>query len=183
MIAKRYYIRAGATTTAGGVVRASSELSNVGGAAQARDGDPVDCPACGIRGVIKCVLPRISDTLDGKEYALSDDLCVCNCNPAPKLIADQDYYYQIFALASVESAEQAAARKASTNATEELMPLRFLDEATGQPHSHRRYRIELTGGGILEGTTDANGLSNALTKAERGAIAGWTVLPEVTPHA
>jgi len=99
MISKRHYIRAGATTSAGGVVRASSTFCNLGGAALAREGDPVDCPACGVQGVIKCVLPRVSDTFEGKEYALSDDLCVCNCTPAPKLVADQDYDYQMLTLA------------------------------------------------------------------------------------
>lgn len=90
----RYYIRAGATTTAGGTVRASSEFNVIDGLPVAREGDAVDCPACGTQGRIECVVPRLSDTFDGKEYALSDDLCICECSPPPKLVADQDIEFQ-----------------------------------------------------------------------------------------
>lgn len=50
---RRYYIKAGAVTTADSVVRASSDFSLMSGSALARDGDPVDCPACGTQGVIR----------------------------------------------------------------------------------------------------------------------------------
>ena len=92
---KRYYIRAGATTTAGGTVTASSQFSQLAGVPLARAGDPIDCPACGERGHIECVMPRLSDTFESKEYALSDDLCICGCSPPPKLVADQDSEYQV----------------------------------------------------------------------------------------
>jgi uncharacterized Zn-binding protein involved in type VI secretion len=85
----RYYIRAGATTTARGTVRASSGFNMIDGSPVAREGDAVDCPACDTQGRIECVMPRLSDTFDGKEYALSDDLCICECSPPPKLMADQ----------------------------------------------------------------------------------------------
>ena len=85
----RYYIRAGATTTVGATVRASSEFNMIDGSPVAREGDAVDCLACGTQGRIECVMPRLSDTFEGKEYALSDDLCICACSPPPKLVADQ----------------------------------------------------------------------------------------------
>jgi uncharacterized Zn-binding protein involved in type VI secretion len=92
---KRYYILAGATTTANGVVRVTSDFSLAGGAALARDGDPVDCPACGRQGFIRCTGPRLSDSFEGREYALSDDLCICSCDPAPQLIADRREDFQL----------------------------------------------------------------------------------------
>lgn len=92
---KRFYVRAGATTTAGGTVKASSEFSLLDGVPLAREGDLVDCPACGERGRIECVMPRLSDTFEGEEYALSDDLCICACRPSPKLVADQDTEFQV----------------------------------------------------------------------------------------
>ena len=94
---KRFYIRAGATTTAGGTVRASSTFTTLDGIPVAREGDPVDCPACGEQGVIQCVMPRLSDQSEGKECALSDDLCVCACSPPPKLVADQFQDFQLVA--------------------------------------------------------------------------------------
>ncbi len=90
----RYYIRDGATTTAGGTVMASSGFNVIDGSPVAREGDAVDCPACGAQGRIECVMPRLSDTFEGKEYALSNDLCICECSPPPKLVADQDIEYQ-----------------------------------------------------------------------------------------
>ena len=94
---KRFYIRAGATTTAGGTVRASSTFTTLDGIPVAREGDPVDCPECGEQGVIQCVMPRLSDQSEGKECALSDDLCVCACSPPPKLVADQFQDFQLVA--------------------------------------------------------------------------------------
>jgi uncharacterized Zn-binding protein involved in type VI secretion len=91
---KRYYIRDGAKTTADGTVRASSTFATLDGKALAREGDPVDCPACGEQGVIQCVTPRLSDASEGKECALSDDLCLCACSLAPTLVAEQFHDYQ-----------------------------------------------------------------------------------------
>lgn len=91
---KRYYIRAAAKTTAGGTVRAPNTRFTMNGAPVACEGDPVDSPACGTEGVIKCVMPRLPDSLDGKEVALSDDLCICSCTPPPKLISDQEFDFQ-----------------------------------------------------------------------------------------
>ncbi|MET0982788.1 MAG: PAAR domain-containing protein [Telluria sp.] len=178
-VCRRYHIRAGATTTAGGIVRASSDFCKVNGAPLARDGDPVDCLACGTQGVIKCVEPRLSHTFEGKEYALSDDLCICKCSPSPKLVTDQTFKFQTFLLAAVESAAEAAARSVSANA-EKLLPLRFTDEETGQPHSNRAYRIHLPNS-VIEGVTNADGLSKPLTKAEREAMIAWNILPEPAP--
>ena len=95
MSQKRYYIRAGAKTTADGIVRATSTFMKLNGLPVAREGDPVDCPACGEEGVIQCVMPRLRNQFDGKECALSDDLCICACSPAPRLVADQFINYQL----------------------------------------------------------------------------------------
>lgn len=94
---RRYHIRAGATTTAGGTVSASSRFCVVDGKPLAREGDPIDCPACNTQGHIACVTPRLPDSFGGKQYALSDDLCVCQCSPAPKLVADQSVKFQVLA--------------------------------------------------------------------------------------
>jgi uncharacterized Zn-binding protein involved in type VI secretion len=104
---KRYHIRLGCKTTAGGIVKTAGSEDSLDGALCPLEGDLIDCPACGTQGVIKCVGPRISETFNGKEFALSDDLCICQCNPPPKLIADQDFSYQVLLIADVESAEEA----------------------------------------------------------------------------
>ena len=176
MIHKRYDIRAGATTTAGGIVKASSNFFNLNGAPVAREGDPVDCPACGSQGVIECVMPRLSRQFEGKEYALSDDLCICQCNPPPKLIADQDFSYQTLVLASVETAEQTAARKLSAK-VDGLLPMRFYDQETGKPHANRPYRLDMRNGTVIAGTTDKNGCTRPLTTQERDALVARHLAP------
>jgi uncharacterized Zn-binding protein involved in type VI secretion len=192
MILRRYHIRAGATTTAGGVVRASSDWKKLNGVPLAREGDAVDCPACGAQGVIKCVMPRQSDRFQGKEYALSDDLCICGCNPPPKLIADQNFKYQTIVFASEapaaastteEQPEKAAAQtgyaaKAAPSHVEsaakaDMRPLRFVVRATGQAHANRSYRLDLTGGKVVQGSTDASGCTKPLTQDELVALRSW----------
>lgn len=103
MIRRRYHIRAGAKTTAGGTVKASSTWFRIDGVPVACEGDPVDCPACGTQGTIQCVMPRNPERLNGKEVALSDDACICNCSPPPRLIADQTIKCQLFLVADEPS--------------------------------------------------------------------------------
>lgn len=192
MILRRYHIRAGATTTAGGVVRASSDWNKLNGVPLARDGDPVDCPACGGQGVIKCVIPRLAERFQEKEYALSDDLCICGCKPPPKLIADQNVKFQTLIFASEAPAEAStteeqrdrettraanAAKAASSHvegtAKADMRPLRLVERETGKAHANRPYRLELAGGKVVQGTTDANGCTKPLTQDELVALRSW----------
>jgi hypothetical protein len=146
------------------------------------EGDPVDCPACGTQGVIKCVALRIQDRINGKEFALSDDLCLCACNPAPKLVADQNVRYQAFAATPKDGTEEGATGRAGTiaaavssGATRNamLVPLRFVDSVSGKPYANRPYRLELMDGKVVHGTTDSNGRTRPLTSEERNGIKVW----------
>jgi hypothetical protein len=47
------------------------------------------CPQCNSEGIIKPDGPRLTDLFYGKQVALHDDLCVCNCIPPPRLVATQ----------------------------------------------------------------------------------------------
>jgi uncharacterized Zn-binding protein involved in type VI secretion len=84
---RRYNITLGAKTSAGDVVSSASPFSKTNGVPLAIEGDTIDCPACHSKGRIKCAGTRLSSTLNGKQYSLSDDICICNCNPPPRLIA------------------------------------------------------------------------------------------------
>ncbi|QCP53177.1 PAAR domain-containing protein [Trinickia violacea] len=91
---KRYDIRNGDTTTAGGRVQASGRDDPIDGVPVAYENDPVWCEKCRTTGYIACVGPRVSSTgSDGRQQALSDDLCRCRCTPAPRLIASQTRSY------------------------------------------------------------------------------------------
>jgi len=87
---RRYDIRRGDPTTVGGRVEGGRVDDMVGNREQAYDGDPVWCPVCKTMGVIVCSGPRLPmKAPDGREAALSNDLCVCKCDPSPLLISTQ----------------------------------------------------------------------------------------------
>jgi uncharacterized Zn-binding protein involved in type VI secretion len=176
---KRYYIRDGATTTAGGTVRASAKLFKLDGVALALEGDAVDCPACSARGIIKCAAPRIPHRFQGKEFALSDDLCVCGCQPSPKLVSDQKFKFQAFATSPEEAPDKSALGKISssqsacpsgvaTNA--KLVRLRFVDSVSAKPCVNRPYRLALMDGKVVQGVTNATGHTRPLTPEERSGL-------------
>jgi len=88
---KRYDIVKGDRTTVGGVVEAGDSSDMLNGQQQAYEGDPVSCPVCETTGKIRCEGPRQSTTgPDGRQSALSDDLCICKCSPSPRLVASQN---------------------------------------------------------------------------------------------
>jgi uncharacterized Zn-binding protein involved in type VI secretion len=157
---------------------------SLNGAPQALEGDPVDCMACGAQGVIKCVMPRLPDSFEGKQYALSDDLCICGCNPPPKLIASQNFKYESLLCIDGNPPGKAITpqagnpAKAATSHIEsakqvDLRSLRVMIRDTGRPYANQPYRLDLADGKVVQGTTDANGLTRPLTPDERAALRTW----------
>jgi uncharacterized Zn-binding protein involved in type VI secretion len=91
---RRYDIRNGDTTTSNGRVESSSNSDTIDSIPVAYERDRVWCNACNTTGYIECVGPRIATTgPDGRQLALSDDLCRCKCTPSPRLIASQTRSY------------------------------------------------------------------------------------------
>ena len=87
---KRYLILDGDRTTASGTVHAQPTTVECDSKNVAHEGDDVTCPACNSTGKIKCDGPHLPMTgPDGRPAALNDDLCVCKCDPPPKLAASQ----------------------------------------------------------------------------------------------
>lgn len=86
---QRYFITRGAKTTAGGTVLEGLENYRINQVSIALEGHKVSCPACNTTGVIVCVGPRRSQTARGRNVALSNDICHCQCDPSPRLIANQ----------------------------------------------------------------------------------------------
>jgi uncharacterized Zn-binding protein involved in type VI secretion len=88
---KRYLILNSDKTTANGTVQAAPTTIQLGGQDVAHEGDSVSCPTCNTTGKIQCDGPRqVMTAPDGRHAALSDDLCIFNCHPPPKLIASQN---------------------------------------------------------------------------------------------
>jgi hypothetical protein len=91
---RRYDIARGDSTTARGTVTGGDPLDKLGDREQAFERDEVWCPACESVGRIVCIGARFSmKGPDGREGALSDDLCVCKCEPSPRLIPSQHTSY------------------------------------------------------------------------------------------
>lgn len=89
---KRYLILSGDKTTASGTVEARPTTVQLNGVHVAHEGDDVACPACNSTGKVKCDGPRqVMTAPDGRHAALSDDLCICKCDPPPKLVASQKF--------------------------------------------------------------------------------------------
>jgi uncharacterized Zn-binding protein involved in type VI secretion len=181
IMVNRYYITLGAPTTAGGKVVSANHLDTIDGVPVALEGDKCWCSKCNCEGIIMLDGPRISETFNGREVALSDDLCVCECAPPPRLVTAQTFAYQVIdtdsraaeAVATAKTAEKL--NTAETGASDPYrIPILLLDPATDEPFKNRRYRLEL-GDKVIEGTTDQNGATRPLTAAERTAIVKWDI--------
>lgn len=87
---KRYLILDGDKTTADGTVVAKPTTIRFERRDVAHEGDDVQCPECNSTGKIRCDGPRqVMTAPDGRRAALSEDLCICKCDPPPKLVASQ----------------------------------------------------------------------------------------------
>lgn len=176
----RFNITINAKTSAGGTVTSATHFASTNGLRLALEGDSIDCPACQSKGRIKCDGPRISSTFDGKQSALSEDLCICNCDPPPKLIAIQDQMYQ-FVGDAPDKGWTTANRFAAATMQNGTHDLAFeVRDATGQALPHCPYLIELPDGTRLEGITDHDGLTRKVG-AKNAELAKLTVyLPEAS---
>ncbi len=90
MVTATYLIK-GDKANNGTTIIGGSPGSSYEGNPTAREGDPVYCPVCKRTGIIVCVGPRWPSTDEGKEEALSGDVCACGCNPPPVFFASRPY--------------------------------------------------------------------------------------------
>lgn len=179
---ERYLITLGDTTTADGRVTTANSCRTINDIPVAYEGDHVACPKCNSVGVIKPSGPRISETRDGREVALQDDLCICKCNPPPRLVASQNFVCQIvddeWHAAEVVSAATAAELKNRTKVASASEPdavaILLRDPETKEPFKYRPYRLQLANTAI-EGTTDHNGATRPLSVSERASLVSWHV--------
>ncbi|SAL17050.1 hypothetical protein AWB69_00903 [Caballeronia udeis] len=91
---KRYDLVQGDKTTTGATILNGDSTDMLGDREQAYEGHPVACPVCKTIGRIVCVEPRHSMTSpDGREAALSDDICLCLCHPSSRFLPSQYILY------------------------------------------------------------------------------------------
>lgn len=155
---RRYFIRVGDKTTAGGEVIQGEERTKHHGAALSYEGAEIYCHTCKSVGHISKVLPYRSMSLFGKQIALENDICNCKCSPPPRLIASQNTGSMSFDGEELKKMGfgSAATFGRAMSATDFDEQLRFTSPE-GIPLARVRYQITLEDGSIQSGITDESG--------------------------
>jgi uncharacterized Zn-binding protein involved in type VI secretion len=179
---RRFNITLGATTTAGGTVTTGCAFDTLDGVPLALEGDAIDCPACQGKGRIKCAGERVSSTFNGKQYALSDDLCICNCDPPPRLVANQTHMYQASYDGPGAMGWTTVNQLAASTMPHGTHDLAFeVKDATGQAMAGYPYLIELPDGTRLRGTTDRDGITRKVGAMSAAQATLTVYAPEPSP--
>jgi YD repeat-containing protein len=155
---KRYFIVAGNRTTQGGTVTEGDSLLKIHGKAQAYHGAHVYCPACESYGVIVGDGQTRSLKISGKQAALEGDLCICKCDPPPRLIASMhkaSMSFEMRADASVGNASGDGPLFCDRDMQFD-QHFRFVDQ-DGRPVAGIRVHLTGTDGELTAVTTDAQG--------------------------
>lgn len=160
---KRYLIRLGDKTTAGGVVTEGDSTSMHHGIPLAYHGAEIYCHACKSVGHIVNVPPFRPMTILGKQVALENDICICECDPPPTLIATQHDSSMSFepreiATGSLYSGGSATVGSVVPADVREAFDEQFLlRDSRGNPLKDIHYTIRLPSGELRHGITDAHG--------------------------
>jgi uncharacterized Zn-binding protein involved in type VI secretion len=150
---RRYYLRLHDKSTSGGVVTEGIRQCTIYGIPQTYTGARLYCPTCKSEGRICAKGPRLPETMFGEEPALSDDVCICKCDPPPIMIASQNTDYQIVEPVSKERVTPLA--PLSSLAHDEQVCL--VDAVTGKPLCNVPYRFVADGAIIESGMTNSEG--------------------------
>lgn len=163
---KRFLIRLGDKTTAGGVVIHGEDGATNDGTPLAYHGAQIYCPVCKTTGFLCNNGPHTPMTFDGKrQIGLEGDLCICKCNPPPRLIASRQDMSMSF------TADELAAMGYKPNGAPMVFDEQFVlvHHRTGRPLEGVRYWITKASGKVTSGVTDTQGRTQRITtdRAER----------------
>ncbi|MEI7293630.1 PAAR domain-containing protein [Paraburkholderia tropica] len=154
---RRYLLRLGDKSTAGGVVLEGAENCTHHGIPITFIGAKVWCEGCKSHGYIESVGPRHSATMRGKQQALEDDICICKCSPPPVFSASQ-----VSAPHSWEDEWGEMGYSASLAALQDMQRAPYdeqftLTDSTGRALSKVRYRVLSDSAVVASGVTDSEG--------------------------
>ncbi|MEX3705336.1 PAAR domain-containing protein [Paraburkholderia sp. BR14263] len=160
----------GDKTTAGGVVIQGEESCRNDGKALAYHGAQIYCHACKTTGYICNVPPYRPMLLMGKQVAMENDICICKCDPPPRLIASQNNASMSFdsseaAAMLYGASERGSDQRGATEDTGFDRHFRFVDESG---HSVSGIRVHLidTSGQSRAITTDSSGQTPKISGSE-----------------
>jgi len=148
---KRFYIFEGDKTSSGGTTIASQDHSTWHGRKYIMLDDKVYCPACKKIGTIVGQGARLNDNWMGQHPALNDDICVCDCRPAPKLIAYQDSDWQMMTTEEVAAqgygSQIGITKQAIAESSDELLE-QYFEIVGAYQQTPEDYRYDLLEGKI-----------------------------------
>jgi uncharacterized Zn-binding protein involved in type VI secretion len=158
---KRYFILSGDRTTAGGEVIQGDDSWRNQGKPLAYNGAQIYCPACKTTGYICNVPPYRPMTAMSKQVALENDICICKCNPPPRLIASQtnaSMSFESHELAAMGLRADGSPLLKEAPANHAAFDERFvLKDGSGNRLANTYYTIRLPSGELKHGTTDSQG--------------------------
>ncbi|WP_433960846.1 PAAR domain-containing protein [Burkholderia pyrrocinia] len=152
----------GDKTTAGGTVLDGEPNNTHHGVPTSYEGARIHCPACNSEGHAQKVLPYWPMSMFGKEAILDGDLCICKCNPPPTLIASQTDRFMTFESESRAVGGGAYWSTPSSNVTTHDQHFRIIN-SDGTPVVGLPFRIDVSGGETVTGTTSVDGLTKLVS--------------------
>jgi hypothetical protein len=97
----------------------------------------------------------------GKQVALENDICICKCNPPPRLIASQNnasMFFESHELGALGLWADGSPLPNEAAATHSVFDERFvLTDGSGSGLANSYYTIRLPTGELRHGTTDSEG--------------------------
>lgn len=172
---RRMFILVGDATTHDGCVIEGESSSTHHGKAMSYHGARVYCRTCQSEGRIVGVPPYRPMTLMGKQVALENDLCVCKCDPPPRLLPSQNTAWMSFEpyeLAEMGCDQNGQKHEQSIGQDVAMFDrrFRFVDE-NGSPVSGIRVQLTGTNGITRRVTTDSTGRTPVISGDEGQRIA------------
>jgi hypothetical protein len=140
------------------------------------------CNACKKEGHIAPRGPRWPGTAsNGQQWALSGDINVCDCSPAPVFHAERNMTMTFTSDEAAGLIRGIAATQATKIASDPFdQYFRLTDERTGRPLKGIPYRIATDDGGEHEGRTDSQGRTLRVS-GDSGISATLHVIEDETP--
>lgn len=158
----RNLIFLGDKTTAGGTVLEGVQTGFHENKLVSFHGAQVHCPACKSNGIIIGDGPTMPMTFNGKQVALENDICSCQCDPSPRLIASQSTMtLGVDGNAGTNGGNAAAGSQSDSRARVPSSgpyneQVRIIDD-NGAPMLNVPYFIEDEDGRTYQGVTDETG--------------------------
>ena len=171
---KRHWICDGDVTEVGGTAEATHPFVNVRGKHLLFEKDPIHCPACHSTGYVKITEPwRGIQAGNNLRNALEYDLCICKCNPPPKLVAGwtKNCDASSFSISEIAKNPSLAATLhaqgiLATGTFEDLLPQYdqtiVLKSESGEVLAGVLYKITMPNGEIIEGRTNPDGMTEKI---------------------